>query len=359
MSRSKQNTFCFPFFVFQMFSFVSVPLTAGASTVSTHVLSVGGQSKATIVSCNTYRAPSPVFEFFSTGVIVPTDGLSTCGIAGGFRTNEASSGPLSDTTSLNTSFNNNNNQFSGTVSATAQYGQVGAKVDGEFVGLSNSFIVKGAQAFGMFQETGLNVSTPADTIRFQFTVDGKLSVQGPSQFASTSDVEVNYQLNNGPIYSLMRAQINGSSETPFIATGVPNQDLSGFTLAPGSLEGSGAFRTFDLPITSEPFDFKFGLLTFVTPSTGGINDANFFSTAKLTSIELFNKGQPVTNFTITSDSGTVYGPTGVQPVPEPHNTILGFMTAIGFAAWFKRKGGLGSKTGNIMRTVVGEKTTTS
>ena len=74
------------------------------------------------------------------------------------------------------------------------------------------------------------------------------------------------------------------------------------------------FDTFSIPIAyGVPFDFTLGLLAFSLPAVGGPIDADFTMGAQLTGVEAFDaSGQPVTDFVITSGSGTGYDANGVQ-----------------------------------------------
>jgi hypothetical protein len=305
------------------------------------VLAVGGQSMVAGFSCATFGPATAALSFFiNVSVGVPTDGLAPCGIAGGYRTTTAALGPISDTTSINTSFNTLPvNTFVGSASANAQSGTVGAEAHGTFTGPGNGLIVKGTTSYGLFNES-LTASSPLvaasgpGTIRLTFTVDGSLSIVGPG----TADVEFNYSLNTGPSLILMRAQANSAVSVPFAiaGTGAP---LTGFTAVPGSFAGSGSIDTFDLPfVWGNAFDLKFGVLASALPATGATTDINFASTATLTGIQLFSNGQPVTNFTLASGSGTPYDANGVHPVPEPSTSALALVGFAAIAAAGNRRG---------------------
>lgn len=310
------------------------PMIANATSVETFVLAVGGQSQAgPQFQCATFGpATSNLGFFINVSVGVPTNGLTTCGIAGGFRTTTAASGPISDSTIVSTAFNAlPGNTVNATASANARSGKVGAEAHTTFTGASNSLLVEGATSYGTFVET-LDIKSPtvvaktSGTVRLAFTVDGNLSVAGPAPFASTADVEVNYQLGNGPSFVLFRAQANSATNIPFAiaGTGAP---LVGFTLAPGSFSGVGTVETFDLPIDwSTPTDLKFGVLASAQPGTGATADVNFLNSAKLTGIRAFANGQEITDFTVATGSGTIYTAQGVQIAPVPLPAGLGLLS---------------------------------
>ncbi len=312
-----------------------LPFGANAASVETFVLAVGGQAG---FSCATFAPATPALSFFiNASVAVPTNGLAPCGIAGGYRTTTAATaGPISDTLSLNTSFNSLPvNTFVGSASANAQSGSVGAEAHGTFTGDSNGLIVEGTTSYGLFNESltasspNVTLSSPG-TVRFTFTVDGNLSIAGPLPYASSADVELNYSLNSGPSYVLMRAQATSSGAVPFATSGT-GAPLTGFTAVPGSFSGTGAIDTFELPfVWGSAFDLKFGVLASAHPATGSTADINFASTATLTGIQLFSNGQPVTDFTLVSGSGTPYDANGVHTVPEPSTSasMLGGLAAV-------------------------------
>jgi hypothetical protein len=166
----------------------------------------------------------------------------------------------------------------------------------------------------------------AGTILLTFTVDGQVSVAGPPPFGGTADVEVNYSVAGGPSYILMRAQANRSDLVPFATSGT-GAPLTGFTAAPGAFGGAGQVQSLPVAFTwGQPFELKVGVLATSLPGPGTTAHVDFSRGVTLTGIELQANGQPVSNFTITSESGTAYGPTGV---PEP---AIGAMMLAGVAS---------------------------
>lgn len=343
MARLSKN--CIPFVICWVLSAVSVPPGAVASSVETFVLAGGGQSgplgPPPGLQGATFIAPAPVLNFFGPHPpSLPTGGLATCNIAGGFRTTTAAADPLSDTISLSTVFHlAPPSSFIGSASASAQYGHVGVQAHGKFTGPVNAFIVRGTKAHGTVRETGLQPNTNADAVKWQFTVDRSLS--GTRRFFPT-DIDVRYQLDTGPIFTLMRAQVDDSLSQPLISvppafgTQFGPGVFGSFTLAPGSVSGSGVVETFTLAIVpGTPFDFTFGLLAATLPSTGAL--ADIFATARLTGMQLFTGGQPVTDFVITADSGTVYGPNGIlflaTRVPKPATLLPRNARLLGIGLW--------------------------
>lgn len=129
------------------------------------------------------------------------------------------------------------------------------------------------------------------------------------------------QQNGGPTYELMNAHnTRGSSGT--ISNGAPP---SGWTSSTGSLSGSSTFFSVLLPITwGTQWSVKAGLLAW----SYGTADADFLNTARVSGIDLFDANQvAVTNFTLTSASGTDYLNVGAPTtVPEPSTLMLSLVS---------------------------------
>jgi hypothetical protein len=322
---------------------LAISTPAQATSVETYVLTIGGQSQlGPNFACATFGPATPALSFFANvGPGIPTEGLAFCGIGGGFRTTTvAGAGPLSDSRSLSTTFNNGANAFSGTALALARAGSVLASSNATFTGPSNSLIDEGASSYGLFVDR-LTASSPsvaaatAGAIRLTFTVDGVVSVAGPPPLNATADVEVNYSVAGGPSFILMRAQANRSDLVPFAASGT-GAPLTGFTAAPGSFGGAGQVQSFLVPFTwGQPFDLKVGVLAAAIPGPGMSALVDFTRGVTLTGIELQANGQTVTDFTITSESGTSYGPNGV---PEPATSAMTLAGVASLAGLARRRG---------------------
>jgi hypothetical protein len=310
----------------------SAPVRA-APEVETFVLAVGGETRAVFpnpppFACLTYMAAPPIQAFFGVhGPFMPVDGLEPCNIAGGFELQSAPSGPIADSALLDVDFANfNQNAFTGSADARAEHGLVGARSFGAFAGPASNLIVEGSAAFGKFRET-FTITRPgipngsAGTLRMYFAIEGSLSVSGPPPFTSAGDVEVAYQQDSGPVYTLMRAQVTRSDLQPLLAvpTGFGTVfgpgEYGGFTLSAGTVSGSGEFATFPLSIVlGQPFDFALGVLAYSLPATGASVPVDFLGTARLSGIELLDAfSQPIDGFQIASGSGTLYSADGVAP----------------------------------------------
>jgi hypothetical protein len=293
----------------------TVGTAAAGSSLQTLVLAVGGEST------DTTFGPPPGFYpglFCTGGVSVPSVGLVAAGVAGTVRLQDAPAGPLTDSTSLNTTFSINS--FAGSAAANAQYGDVGAMAHGTFTGPPNPSIVQGAEGYGIYHDSfTFNSPTVASGapgwVQFHLTVDGTLSGKG-------SAVEINYQNNmatSSTDYRLMRA---GNAGTGASYLNTPSGTIpTGFAVGPNSVTGNGVLDTIWLPIVyGAPFNLTFGMLSIASPSPGTTADVNFAMTALLSGISLYNSGgQSVTNFSVRSGSGTHYDASGVHlaSVPEP------------------------------------------
>ena len=309
-----------------------------APAVDTFVLTVGGQSAPVDpnppqFACSTYGPPPPAAMFGSEGISMPVEGYPACSIAGGYRTLAAASGPVADSTGLDTDFHNaDNDHFTGSADARADYGVIGAAAFGRFVatpGLSAQ-IVEGAEAFGHFQDTW-TISSPSEAagaqgwILLTFTVDGRISVSG----TSVARMVLDYQQNGGPLTTLLAAGMAGSGDEPFISapysfgshTGPGT--WGGFTLAADSLAGSGDFTSYYLPIVfGTPFDIGAVIFAYSIPYATRTASIDFDSTVRLTGIQVLDGSfLPVATFAVASGSGTSYDAAGAHPPPDPFAVV--------------------------------------
>ena len=191
------------------------------------------------------RHPSSI----SSGRVAPACPLRVrphATIASGFNTISCATGPQSDSTLLDVDFNNfKSKRVHRFVGPTADYyGKVGARAYGQFTGPSSGLIVEGAEASGKFHGT-FTITSPsvadgaAGTVRFKFAVAGTLSVYPVSGTAGMGDDGDHVPEGCRSDLGLMRAQVTGGNQQPFIS--VPTSFglqsgpgvFGGFTLAAG------------------------------------------------------------------------------------------------------------------------------
>jgi hypothetical protein len=304
--------------------------TKAAANLETFVMAVGGES-----TYFTFGAPAPVGNFFAGGgVFIPSNpaGLAASNVAGGYEQKDTANNPLVDSTSINVSYPGGftgTETFSGSTAGTANYGSAGAEAHGVFSGWGDNVSVAGTEAYGLSTDSYAfsSPSVPAGTqgyVNFHFTVDGNPSSTGT---AGTAEVQVSYQQDSGPLYSLMQASVDPRFAPAFSPSSGPGHD--GFTISPTSISGSGVFDADNLTfIWGSSFDLKLGLLAFVLPERDNTADVNFNSTAQLTGIDAFaflptgqggNSWQQVASFSVTSGSGTFYDAAGVHLLPGDVN----------------------------------------
>lgn len=291
--------------------------TAGFATPSldTFVLSVGGVSVPGPAGCTSFVTPSSLISFFGDyGVGLPVGGLTVCGIPGGVDEQTSPTGPLSDERSLVNTWSSG--AFNGTSSVTANYGRLSSQAQANYVGDTSALTVTGAEGFTIAAD-GFTITSPsfangqAGTIVFRTTVNGGLSTTGPA----TAGLRLDYHVNAGAAVSMLRASVNGAASLPAIAS-IGSVGIAGFTRTPGNLGGSGEVVTAAIPIVfGTRFEYRLGLLTYAVPTLTSQVQSNF--AAAITAIEVKGPGGvTVSDFAVTSDSGTAYGAGGVVAVGD-------------------------------------------
>jgi hypothetical protein len=248
-------------------------------------------------------------------MFIPTDdGLAACGVAGEMVDATASTGPITDSRSLVTSWNSNN--FDGTVNARADYGNCSAGAHAHYVGTQSSGVVDGSEGFGLCKDT-FTITSPSvangqsGTVRFHVTITGGLS----ETESGDGSVDLVYQIYGSGSATMFRAQATNSGVVPYIGS-IDMEGLSGFSTSPGSVSGSGQVHSFVHPLVfGGAFDFNLGLLVATVPGHG-IVDSNW--QAHITSIEVKDpQGNVLQDFVVTTASGTPYGPGGVAGIGDP------------------------------------------
>lgn len=266
------------------------------------------------------------------GLSLPTEGFAGCSLGGGIVDKTAASGPLTAQQSVTAPVSGGS--FTGQASTRADYGRLGVAASGSMTGTTSSSTYHQAAAFARFQDT-LTLSAPgiapgtAGSIDFAFLIEGMLQSLPHAPFTQQADVALGIRVGTGvgnaaraPWFSFMGTVVNDG--TPYLrggGTGLPGS----FVVAPGSFSGSAeVLSTANFGFTwGEPFEVEVAFLTSLAPCCSGASLASsFLSTAQLSGITARVGGSAIGGFTVTSASGTGYGPQGLLPVPEPATLAL-------------------------------------
>jgi len=310
---------------------------AAAPSLDAYVLTAGGNSQfganGNPFGCSTF-APDAGAAIFgrSFQIALPTDG-SICGVASVLRSAGAAAGPAQVAAPLGVAWGASTDPrtFTGNAQARAGYGNLGVRATSSYTGTSDSGTVAGAQAGArQIESLTINGGSGNGTYRQTFTLDGSLFNVGRAD----SEIEFGYSVDSAPTRMAFRITnqrdgviglyANGGFQAALPGMAVTGDLANGFTVA-----GSTTF-SFDVPIVfgvAQDIGLTLWAATLPSSSAGLLSasggDASFFSSARLTGIEVFDSsGQALSNFTITSGSGTLYGPGGVVAVPEPGTALL-------------------------------------
>lgn len=305
---------------------------AAASELQAYAGAVGGIASGTGGPFACATSGPTIGQGWFAGITLPTEGFADCNLGGGIDNRLAATGPLLATQSVNALVGGGS--FTGQASARADYGRLGVAANGTMTGGSTSATYRQTAGFARFQDTltlsqpGIATGTPG-TIDFAFLIDGLLTSSPRSPYTQQGDIALGIRLGSGvgnparaPWYSFMATVVNDG--LPFVrggGTGLPGS----FVLGPGSLQGSAeVLSTASFGFTwGVPFDVEVALMASVSPCCFGTSlDAAFMSSALLTGITARANGSAVTVFSVTSASGTGYGPGGVLAVPEPASVAL-------------------------------------
>jgi hypothetical protein len=285
-----------------------------APLLETFALSVGGNSQGGVGGCSTFMSPAPVFAWFNEGLSLPLDGLTVCGVPGGFDDLTQASGPITRSRSLTSAWSDVN--YTGSSVVNANYGDFSATANAVYTGSTSSTFVCGTEGMGVSQDT-FTLTSPSvangqpGTIQFTLTVTGGLSTNANA----TVTIAVKYLIGGG-LYSMFRSQANNAFTNPSLST-LPGADLSGITLAPGSLSGTAQAPSFAHAITfGTPFTLDFATLALVVPGTGTITAQSHFH-AYVSHIEVRGPlGQLLPDVKIVTASGTPYSVSGLLAVGD-------------------------------------------
>lgn len=292
---------------------------------------------------------------WSAGLVLPTEGFAGCGLGGGIDTRTAAAGPL--TAAQAGSGLVEGGSYTGQARASADHGRLGVSASGSMGGRTSSFTFHQSASFARFEDTltltapGVATGAPG-SIDFGFLVSGAMASSPVAPFTQQADLALGLRVGaavgdpaRGP-WTAFAGTVVGDS-MPFLrggGTGIPGD----FVAVPGSFAGSAnVVSTADFGFQwGVPFRMEAALSTTVRPCCAGASMLSSFEhTAVLSAIEATHGGVPVSDFQVSAQSGTGYGPGGLLPVPEPASTALwgAGALALWLGGWRRRAGRLGRR----------------
>jgi hypothetical protein len=302
-----------------------------AASLDAYAFSVSSQS-----GVGTYGAPTYLNSHYTGGFYPVYDGAAP-------KSEDIESGPTgpqSATSTISGSGNSTWGLWSSTSSsdATASYGVLGVAASTSSSGGGDGNSLRGAVAYaGSTESFNVTGGTGTALFRATYTVDGSWSASG----AVGLDLELVYRVNGGPATIAYRIQGNGSPSIyfdggwPYYPSGYVGT-LPGLTVTPNSVTGSTDISFAFAFTLGTAFDLTTGLYAAALPGGGTTSGTiDFLSTARLTGIDIIQGGNPLTNFSIASGSGTLYNAQGAV-VPVPAAAWL-FGSALGLLGWARRR----------------------
>jgi hypothetical protein len=330
-----------------------VAAPAHASTIQAYTGVIGGSNTLCAGSGGPVPAISAYFQSAGDfGVLTDPGGnsIGDCGLSGGISSVTGSAGPQTSTTSLASTpyASYPANSISGTASATANYGSVSVSTSTDLNGVEGPNGQGESVAFGIVSDTLNVVCAPtcaSGYLAFDFTLNATVTVGSTTGGAA---LEVDVQAGDNANESIFYGNLEGTS---VYAAGI--EDVAG-TLSPGQpvpgcVTGTGTFtctnaalQTYMMPVTFTPgLAFSFGL---IGETNQGANETISVDPPdmSLSGIQVYDaSGNLVSDFTITSGSGSTYGADGFESgpsssAPEP-GTFLPMMAGIIFLAFRGRR----------------------
>jgi hypothetical protein len=305
--------------------------SATASSLESLAGAVGGQS-----TCGTFGPPDRIGSLFGSIFSIGDvgNGISDCGMKGSIQTLTAAQGPLTSTNSVSATVGGG--PYTGTSSATSNYGILSAAAHGTNLGVTNTLGFSQSGGFAIFNDE-LTFTSPTQTngssgtVVYTFTIDAALTTPVPTPpFASQNFAELAVQQGDFVQGHVFNASTYATSDGRVLN----DPSYPGFTVSQGSVEGSGQFSSVPLPfVWGVEENLTVGLATTSTPSTGATLDSHV--NGVLTGIAVYNAdGSLNGNFKIRATSGSVYTADGVSLVPEPQTyaLLLTGLVLVGFVA---------------------------
>ena len=243
-------------------------------------------------------------------------------------------GPLTSTNSVSATVGGG--PYTGTSSATSNYGTLSAAAHGTNLGVTNTLGFSQSGGFAIFNDE-LTFTSPTQTngssgsVVYTFTVDAALTTPVPTPpFASQNFAELAIQQGDFVQGHVFNASTYATSDGRVLN----GPSYPGFTMSLGSVEGSGQFSSVPLPfVWGAEENLTVGLATISMPYTGATLDSHV--NGVLTRIAVYNAdGSLNSNFKISAASGSVYSADGVSPIPEPQTyaLLLTGLVFVGFIA---------------------------
>jgi len=319
---------------------ISGVLTAPAYAVSLEAFS---GAIAGLNECPGGGAPAGMYAFFGAGAGFGIgnvgNGISDCGLSGGINDVFQSVGPALSASNLNYTggFGGLGSTYSGTANATANYGSVSASITGALSGPDRANGVAESAAYGITSDTwNIGGGSGSGYAKLSFNLDAEGSLTTPVSGSLQTYVDV--QLGSGTPEQIFLGEVVTGVAATFGANGVP---VAGCTTTASSYSCTNAtISTIMLPVTfGTDMAFDLGALLGAEPGYGVSVDPDL----TLSGIQIYNAaGNPLSDFTITSGSGAVYGANGIESAPadspEPATLLLTgcALMAIGGKRWRKR-----------------------
>jgi len=309
--------------------------SASASDLQALAGAVGGQS-----TCTTFGTRPPIGPLF--GAVFDTgnigNGISDCGLQGSIQNNTVANGSVTAANTVSAIVGGG--PYTGSSSATSQYGTLSVAAHGDMQGTSNTLGFSQSGGFSIFNDqlTFMSPTQPSGSpgsVIYTFTVGGALTTPGPNPPYTAQNLgELVLQQGGSPGSIFTANTYTGSPGTILGSSSYP-----GFTSSAGSIQGSGQFSSGHLPFTwGTVADLTAGLAAVSFPATGSTLDAHL--KAVLSGITVYDAaGNPVTIFNINAASGSIYTAAGVVVAPLPAAGWLFSAGLLGLMGIARRKAG--------------------
>jgi hypothetical protein len=261
--------------------------------------------------------PPTVTHFFTTlgtfGLGAGGNGISDCGLAGSvMNVVNVGTTPAVSQTNLNnaTYLGAANTTYSGAATANANFGSLSVSADGAITGPEPANGVAESIGLAIADDT-INIPVGTAFMEVQYTLNGGIS-QSASDLAAGS----------------MEAQVQIGSVTQEIFYGLISEAAAGAITAngdsvPGCVVGTDNFECTNATISTTMFPVTPGMgvtfdvgLMLSTDLLSGASSVDPSPGMTLSGIELFDaNGNPISNFSLTSGSGALYGANGLLGEP--------------------------------------------